>query len=1083
MLDSPARVSTDRSLFYFTGTAMLAIAVSAIVGWVGHISPLTTWLSNGPPMAKNTAACLLGGGFALICLAKGWNLGARICGWVIVIFAGWALFQAALGVGTGVDDLFWRPALSAAPEIPGDRIPTSTAIALVIIGGAVALMGSRREYRVWLTIAAVGLLTLGVLPLLGYFGSITDGASSYHGMALPSIVSFLLAAAAILHFATRPQDGREDFLPPMAAAAVSLLIAVAIISALTNEDLIESGRRVVRSHTVQASIDQVVARVARMESNARGYAIGGQETMRQGSINHAHELRRNLAVLMNLVADDPERHQQAEELSRRAAEKIAHNAAVLDARQSTGGLAAPAKLILDPSGASANAMISLGNEMKAAESRRLAQNEAEIALLVRNTHITQVFGSAVALILVGLTITQTRRTTAERKRMESARAELLAQLEKIGRQVPGMIFQYRVLPDGTTRFPYVSAGIHALYGLTPDEVRDDGSKILAVIHPDDLAIVRESNRQSAATMAPWYREYRVRHPDGTERWVLGRAVPERESDGSLVWYGFAADITERKTLEESLANARDQALEASRLKSEFLATISHEIRTPMNSVIGMAGLLTETRLTPEQHEMARTIFTGAESLLAIINDILDFSRMEAGRMRIEAAEFDLRQLVAETVALQLHRAREKGVVLTCHFESAPSSLLLGDSGRVRQVLTNLVGNAIKFTDSGQVQVRVRVESESSSRTRVRMSVRDTGIGIPAKAQRLLFQPFIQADGSSTRRFGGTGLGLAICRQLVELMGGAIGFESEPGKGSLFWFELEFLRRGLPTTSTPLAGNAADSTGGTGSGSHVAAPSVNGRRKRLLVAEDNPANQRVAEMMLTKMGYDVTIAPDGQRALAQLAQQPFDGVLMDCQMPTIDGYNAARQIRAGKLPGVNARIPIIALSAYARPEDRTRSLEAGMDDHVSKPILRDDLQSALLRAGLPPVLMTAAADEAINSDIFNVKVFENTRKLPGNSGPSLLPELVRLYLSDETVRLKKIEALATEKNAMGLAEEAHSFGGNAASFGAVQVQQAALELEHIARHDGWPEVAKQIARLRDACATLRSEIARLNLTGS
>jgi PAS domain S-box-containing protein len=1077
MIDSPAPVSVDRSFFYFTGTAVLAIAVAAIVGWAGHIPQLTTWLTDGPSVVRSTAACLLGCGIGLLCLAKGWNLPARICGWAIIIFAGFTLFQSTLGAANGVDELFWSPSAPARPEGLSDRIPASTAIALVIIGAALALMGSRREYRVWLTIAAVGLLTLGILPLLGYFGSITEGASSYHGMALPSIVSFLLVAAAILQFAARAQDGREDFLPPMVAAAVSLLIAVAIVSALTNDDLIESGRRVVRSHTVQASIDQVVARVARMESNARGYAIGGQEMMHQASISHARELLRNLIVLMNLVADDPERFQQAKELRRRAIEKIAHNAAVLDARQTTGSLAAPAKLILDPSGASANAMISLGNEMKAAEARQLAENEAAIAQLVRNTHITQAFGSAVALILVGLTIAQTRRATAERKRMESARAELLARLEKIGRQVPGMIFQYRVSPDGSSRFPYASAGIRELYGLTPDEVRDDGSKIFTVIHPDDLATVKASNQQSAQTMTPWYREYRVHHRDGTERWVLGRAVPEREPDGSLVWYGFAADITERKKLEENLAHARDQALEASRLKSEFLATISHEIRTPMNSVIGMAGLLADTRLTVEQHEMARTIFSGAESLLAIINDILDFSRMEAGRMRIESAEFDLRQLVAETVALQLHRAREKGVVLTCQFESAPSSLLMGDSGRVRQVLTNLIGNAIKFTDVGQVQVRIRVESESSSRTRVRMSVRDTGIGIPPKAQRLLFQPFIQADGSSTRRFGGTGLGLAICRQLVELMGGAIGFESEVGKGSLFWVELEFLRRGLPTTPPP----GAEATDSKANRSVV--PHVNGARKRLLVAEDNPANQRVAAMMLTKMGYDVIIATDGQRALAQLAKQSFDGVLMDCQMPVIDGYNAARQIRSGKLPGVNARIPIIALSAYARPEDRVRSLEAGMDDHVSKPILRDDLQSALLRAGLPPAPAVAAPEEGINPDIFNAKVFENTRKLPGNGGPSLLPELVRLYLSDETVRLNKIEAFAAEKRGPTLAEEAHSFGGNAASFGAAQVQEAALELERVARNDDWPEVTKQLGRLRDACAILRAEIARLNLTAS
>ncbi|MFN8545474.1 MAG: PAS domain-containing protein [Candidatus Binatia bacterium] len=542
------------------------------------------------------------------------------------------------------------------------------------------------------------------------------------------------------------------------------------------------------------------------------------------------------------------------------------------------------------------------------------------------------------------------------------------------------------------------------------------------------------------------------------------------------------EIARRQRAEADLAQARDAALASTRTKGEFLAAMSHEIRTPMNGVIGMTSLLLDTQLDDEQRRYADTVRTSAEALLAILNDILDFSKIEAGRVELETTEFDLRGLVEDAVDLLTERAQAKDLDIVALVDPSVPRRVSGDPTRVRQVLVNLLGNAVKFTSEGGVAVRVRIETEAADHALLRFDVRDTGIGIPADVQPRLFQSFSQADSSTTRRYGGTGLGLAICRQLVELMGGAIGLQSVAGAGSVFWFTVRVGRvAGAETTlpdaaripsgrrvlcasaSAPLraalaahlqalgltvdeapdaavalellvaaardgtayhvliaddrlrapdggpdaAAIAADprcagvavvllcGAGGRGAprrsidilrpvreaqllaavltalGVQQAAPEARAEPTRnptlrggprILVAEDNPVNQTVARAQLARLGCRVDVVSDGREAVDAVARVPYDLVLMDCQMPEMDGFAATRAIRAREIQG--PRTPIIAMTANAMAGDRELCLAAGMDDYLSKPVKATALREAIERWARPgPVTATDAAQPA------------------------------------------------------------------------------------------------------------------------
>lgn len=537
----------------------------------------------------------------------------------------------------------------------------------------------------------------------------------------------------------------------------------------------------------------------------------------------------------------------------------------------------------------------------------------------------------------------------DRKAMQRRNDELLARLQKITSKVPGMVFQYQWWPGGRSAYPYVSAGVRELFGVSPQDVARDSSPIAARVHPDDMGQVAATIKASAKSLRTWHTEFRTLWPDGKILWVEGLAEPESLPDGSILWHGYVRDVTERKRMSAELqkyhlhladlVETRTAELEAAKFaaesanaaKSAFLAHMSHEIRTPLNAIIGMAQVaLRDAQAAPAQRHL-RQIQDSGRLLLDLVSDVLDIAKIEAGKLVLECRPVRLPQVIQRAMRLTEHRALTQqlqfGVKCT---EDLPPGILC-DETRLLQVLVNLLGNAIKFTEHGGVHMRVR-PMEFQGRRWVEFAISDTGIGISPGQIDALFRPFHQGDHSTTRRFGGTGLGLSISKRIVDLMQGSIQVESEAGRGSCFRVRIPLVEAPVPEDKWALA----------------RLEGLEGVRRleglNILAAEDDAVNRWVLQDLLQQEGAHCLILGTGSEALELLDQRAnFDLFITDVQMPGLSGYDTARRCREN-----HPEIPVLGLTAYALAEERQRCLEAGMAAHVTKPVDVDILCETILK---------------------------------------------------------------------------------------------------------------------------------------
>jgi len=660
------------------------------------------------------------------------------------------------------------------------------------------------------------------------------------------------------------------------------------------------------------------------------------------------------------------------------------------------------------------------------------------------------------------------RETIERNRNDELRLQLAAIVDSsndaiLSKTLDGIILSWNRAAEN-------------LYGYTAEEmIGKPVSVLLPADHPHEVDHILSKVRQGQAV--EHFESRRVRK-DGSIVPVSLTISPVRDASGNVVAASaIARDITERNRRRD-LEASREQALESSRLKSEFLAMMSHEIRTPMNGVIGMVDLLLDTGLDAEQRKYSEAVRNSGQALLTILNDILDFSKIDAGHLELEETDFDFAAVVEEVVELLAVGANDKGLELVTAIEPDIATLTRGDPGRLRQVLMNLAGNAIKFTDTGNVVIAVTTSTTGTDAdiesVEARFEVRDTGIGIPPDVQATLFDSFTQADASTSRRYGGTGLGLAISRRLVELMGGTIAVNSAPGRGSTFSFNLPLRRADDRVSPHPGRGGAPQSeTTGSESDKGLRLPG----EMRILVADDHEVNQLLATLLLEKAGYRVDVVADGAEVIAAVSRGHYDAVLMDCQMPVIDGYAAAAEIRRREAGAT--RIPIIAVTASVLKGDAERALAAGMDAHIAKPIDRQELYGALTRllSGTDRASTTGPAPQnSVAGGYLDEGTLHELIELDGTG--DAFRELAGLFIEDAPARTEDLAKAAAGRDAQSVAAAAHVIRGSAGTFGAGALTQLTATIEAEARAGNLPfpgDVISVREALNGTMARLRQEI--------
>ena len=615
------------------------------------------------------------------------------------------------------------------------------------------------------------------------------------------------------------------------------------------------------------------------------------------------------------------------------------------------------------------------------------------------------------------------------------------QYRSLVQAAPETIFSLAV-EDGS--FSFINPAFERMTGWPPEEWI--GRPFIDLSHPDDRPLAIASIHQLIVGEDPPPFELRIRTRSGAVRSTEFVVTPYRDGDRMALILGLARDVTDRKRVEMDLRAAKEAAESASQAKSEFLANMSHEIRTPMNGLIGMTGLLLDTPVDPQQEEYVETIRSSGETLLTLINDILDFSKIESGRLELEHQPFELRRSITDSLDLVAGRAQEKDIQLNYHVAEDCPEVVVGDVTRLRQIIVNLLSNSVKFTERGEVRVDITSQRTDPGCFELLVAVRDSGVGISPDRIESIFESFSQADASTTRKFGGTGLGLAISKHLAELMGGRIWVDSAVGQGSTFYVTVPV--RSPDETSDQLRPRRPAIRRSTENKPLLA------RRLplRILVADDNVINQKVARLLLENLGYRSDLAANGLEVLEALKRQRYDIVLMDVQMPELDGLETTRRICRDWSERDRPRI--IAVTAGAMRGDREKCLEAGMDDYISKPVQAEELESVLERVGgLAPADRTSALqlvpsdprDEAlseIEATGVDLQVIQSLHRLR----PRMLQELVDNFLNTAGHRVARILRAVDKADDQTLQGVAHSLKGSSGTLGAVRMAEICSDLE-------------------------------------
>ena len=597
---------------------------------------------------------------------------------------------------------------------------------------------------------------------------------------------------------------------------------------------------------------------------------------------------------------------------------------------------------------------------------------------------------------------------------------------------------------------YCSPAYYAMLGYRPEELDHDVLSLWQdLLHPEDRIAAVTLARQQLEGEGSYEMEFRMRARDGRYKWILSRGkVVERDASGVPTRaVGTHSDLTLRKQAEFELLQAKAQAETSSLAKSAFLANMSHEIRTPLNAIIGLSHLIRADQTTPEQDQRLGKIDGAARHLLALVNDILDLSKIESGRFELEETDFLLGDVLDHVRSFLVDKAQAKGLSLRVDTEGVPAALR-GDPTRLRQALLNYAGNAVKFTEQGRIDIVARVLEQDDDGCWIRFEVRDTGIGIAIEKRARLFESFTQADVSTTREYGGTGLGLAITRSLARLMGGEVGFQSEPGRGSVFWFSARLGCVRNPVTAAPRQ-------------AQVKVPSRWHGAPRLLLVEDDPLNQEVALALLDQVGLSAEVANNGVEAVAAAEATDYDLILMDMQMPEMDGPEAARLIRR---MARHARTPIVAMTANAFARDRQICLDAGMDDFLTKPVEPELLFTALARLlpGEPATLVAAAGNDvppAVDAGFHDVPGLNLKQALKVAAGqPAQLEKYLLRFRKEHAGDLGQTRALLAAGQHQAAARVIHTLKGLAGTLGLGQIQALAVALESHLQQGLDPELA-------------------------